>query len=123
MSEWIRAALAFFPGEVGVQGQQAREHPIADLVRPPVAPRFLLSAQDRFLGLMVEQKQAIGQDAVSASGVETGAMHGCMKPPQPRDPRLAFVQFTKAAINLCHAFVVADHHRCTQVVSVRVPGD
>ena len=67
-----------------VELQEPREHLVAHLVGPAVAPGLLLAARLFFVDLVVEEELAVRGDVGPAVGVENGSIHRLVQPPRPR---------------------------------------
>ena len=105
------AGAGFGGGAVGVEGEEAGEHFVADFVGPTPAVGLLLAAPGGFVDRVVEEQAAGGGNVAPAVGVEHGAVHGGVQLAQFGDARVGLVEVVKAVVGAGHAFVVVHHER------------
>ena len=101
---------------LGVEFEEARQHLVADLVRPAVTPRLLLVAPLLLVDLVVEEELAVRRDVAPAVGVEHRAVHGGVQLAELHDVRVALVGIMEAIVGLGQALVVADHEGGAELV-------
>ena len=104
---------------LGIQGQQACEHLVADFIGPAVAPGFILPAPGFFVDLVIQQELAIGRDVSPAIGIQNDAVHCGVKLAEPRDPGIAIVRIVKTVVCFCQSLVALDH-QCRTIFVVRL---